>query len=136
MKHRWNVVLALLAIGLGSAVISWDGKRFQAPPETLEAPVPLQEWTTDAGVAFRGVAVALPGKLPPPAENQRKAGQCDRDAAQVEVNGGCWVETTTPRPCPKGKQWEHEGRCWLPVFRAARTPQSSEPRRPGGVAGP
>lgn len=93
-------------------------------PSPLEPPVPLQEATTDGGVP--AVASIIFGRLPKPGPNQKRSGQCIAARAQVEINGGCWIKTETPLPCPDGYQWEHEGRCWLPVAHAAQTPTSGD----------
>lgn len=134
--HAKNIAWTMVGIAAFALVIIWDPKPQKPPPLPipLEAPVPLLESTptADAG-AF--VARSVPGKLPAPGPNQRRAGQCDPEQSQVEVNGGCWVQTTHPPPCPMGKQWEHEGRCWLPVGHAKPIPRSGDPR-PLGVAEP
>lgn len=135
MNHSRNWKLGLAgALMFALVMLVAPSPRPPPPlPSPLEAPVPLLEYTptADAGPVRRSVL----GKLPPPAANQRKSGQCDPEQAQVELNGGCWVQTTTPPPCPLGKQWEHEGRCWLPVGVAKPAPTSGggEPR---GVADP
>lgn len=61
---------------------------------------------------------AVLGNLPPPMPNQLKAGRCDPDRAEEELEGGCWIRTKTkPNPhCPAGKQWEYEGACYVPVM--------------------
>lgn len=92
----------------------------------IPLPVPAQEWTTEA----RGLPLqVLLGTIPSPGPNQKRAGKCNPKASQVEINGGCWVQTTHPRPCPEGIQWEHEdGKCYLPVAEAKPVPQSGEPQ--------
>jgi hypothetical protein len=68
------------------------------------------------------------GTLPSPGPNQKRASRCNPKAAQEAINGGCWVQTKTPPPCPEGLQWEHEKKCWLPVAEAKPVPQSGEPQ--------
>lgn len=121
---------------LGAAVVCLaipPKKAAPGPVEPLEAPVPMQEWTTaDAGPL---VLPLVAGHLPPPGPNQLRAGKCDKDMSQEEINGGCWVATTKKPPCPTGKQWEHNGMCWLPVAPAKPSPTTGEPRT-RGVATP
>lgn len=135
MNHQSNAALAIAALVLAAFIlVALPPRRpVTAPTESFEAPVPMQESTptADAG-ALRQVVL---GRLPPPGPNQLRAGQCDPDQAQVEINGGCWLETKKPPPCPRGKLWEHEGRCWIPVAQAKPVPQSGE-ARPRGVAEP
>lgn len=95
-----------------------------------ERPVPFLSSTPE------GRPGSVLAGIPPPGPNQRRAGDCDADRAQVEINGGCWVETKTKPPCPDGKQWEHEGRCWLPVAPAARVPTTGGGGLPVTVADP
>jgi len=124
MNHQANaraVVLGLVAMTLIILFVPTPSPK-APPPSPLEAPVPLQEWTTaDAGAMMARV---VPGRLPTPGPNQLRAGQCDPERSEKEVNGGCWVKTEKPPPCPRGKQWEHEGACWLPVAQAKPVPTS------------
>lgn len=133
MNHRANAVLSGGALVVAVIVfLSIPPRKATPVPEPLEAPVPMQEWTTaDAGTLLPLMA----GHLPPPGPNQLRAGKCDKDMSQEEINGGCWVATTKKPPCPTGKQWEHNGMCWLPVAPAKPTPTTGEPR-PRGVATP
>jgi hypothetical protein len=135
MTTKRMMTLAALWVATMVGLMVTPNPRPQRPPSTpLEVPVPLLESTpalTDGGIPLRLVLASIP----PPGPNQLRAGQCDPDRAQKELNGGCWVKTETPPPCPRGKQWEHEGRCWLPVAPAKPVPTSGE-ARPLGVAGP
>lgn len=115
-----------LMLGLGTVTVPLPhGHRQErdVPPMPLEAPVPLLE-STPASLDGGAVLHMVLSSLPPPGPNQLRAGQCDPEQAQVTLNGGCWVQTQTPPPCPRGKQWEHEGHCWLPVAPAKPLPTS------------
>jgi hypothetical protein len=128
------IVFVALAITPGLAyLVVPKGAPLEAGPAPL--PVPQVPLLSSTPAALPMLAMALPGKLPPPGPNQLRAGQCDPERAQVEINNGCWVRTETPPPCPKGKQWEHEGRCWLPVAEAKPVPTTGEPRT-AGIADP
>jgi hypothetical protein len=127
---RYAAFMALAAFTvIGALTVPMQKPATPTPP--MEPAVPLQEWTTaDAGaMAFRMV----PGKIPAPGPNQLRA--CDPERSEVLINGGCWVKTDKKPPCPRGKQWEHEGACYLPVAEAKPVPQSGEPK-PRGVAEP
>ena len=138
-RHRWNLILGLMAAGLGYAVVAWDLKRPPPPrpldPPLLEAPVPMQEWTADAGAALPLTLGLATGSVPALAPGQKPAASCDAELAEVPINGGCWMKTDVPPPCPERKLWEHEGACWRPIPRTAKAPTSGEPRS-GNVAGP
>lgn len=127
------VALALAAAPGLVGVLTTTPKLEHGPTPLPSPQVPLLE-TTPAG-ALPMLAAMLPSALPSPGPNQKRAGTCDPERAQVELAGGCWVETKTTPPCPRGKQWEHEGRCWLPVADAKPVPTSGE-RRPLGIADP
>jgi len=134
MVPQW-VGLVVLAVLVPSGL--WLGlgdSRGTVPhaPVPVGPQVPLLASTP---AALPMLAMVSPGRLPPPGPNQLRAGKCDKRAAEVEVNGGCWIQTTTAPPCPDGVQWEHEGRCWRPVAPAARAPTTGEPRT-GPVAEP
>lgn len=98
----------------------------------VAAPMPMQEWTTDAG-SMMVLAAVLPGRLPEPDAKQKR--QCDRLLGEHELNGGCWMPTDVPPPCPEGRLWLHEDKCWRPIPKTARVPQSGEPR-PVSIADP
>lgn len=130
-------VLVALALAAAPGLV---GMLMPRSPQETTAPVPLPVpqvpvLKTTPSAAMPALAAMLPGKLPSPGPNQKRSGTCDPERAQVEINGGCWVETKTPPPCPRGKQWEHEGRCWLPVADAKPVPTTGEPR-PVGIADP
>ena len=50
-----------------------------------------------------------------PLEDQARA-PCLPDLAEVELNGGCWMELSSRAPCPKAAA-EYQGRCYTPVAR-------------------
>jgi len=125
---RW-LATAIICLVLGAPLaVHSPGPVAPEPtlPSPLEPAVPLLEASTDAGLPF--LASVVMGSLPKPGPNQKREGDCDPGKAQVAINGGCWVQTTTPPPCPDGKQWQHEGRCWLPVGPTVRPPTAGEPR--------
>lgn len=132
-----GAVLVLLALaatpGLVGELMPRAQQEAQAPTPLPVPQVPLLD-VSPASVR-QVLGAALPGTLPRPGPNQKRAGTCDPEQAHVEIAGGCWVETKTPPPCPRGKQWEHDGRCWLPVAEAKPVPTTGEPR-PLGVADP
>jgi hypothetical protein len=130
------LVLLALVLAPGLAYLVLPGGASQAlekgPVPLLVPPVPL---LSSAPMTLPVLAMVLPGKLPPPGPNQLRAGKCNAKGAEVELSGGCWLQTTTPPPCPEGIQWEHEGKCWRPVAEAKPVPTTGEPRS-AGVAGP
>jgi len=124
---RWLLVIlfAVLIPTVGASLARefFPGLAARAPAMRPLLPVPELGYTTegDGRPQTFQVRSGIPDQ---PGPNQKRAGSCDPGRAEVEINGGCWVETKTPPPCPLGKQWEHEGRCWLPVAPAARAPTS------------
>lgn len=52
---------------------------------------------------------------------------CKRNKAVVEINGGCWVALEHKPPCDAVDAAEHEGKCYMPVGKPKRLPQSVEP---------
>jgi hypothetical protein len=132
---QW-VGLVVLAVALPTGVwMSLGDFRTPSPAGPIPAPVPQVPLLSSTPTPLAALSMALPGALPPPGPNQIRAGKCDKRAAQVEISGGCWVKTETPPPCPEGIQWEHKGRCWLPVAEAKPVPTTGEPT-PQPVAAP
>lgn len=119
---RW-ILTILVAVLIPTAGPQLARELFPARASAARSAfqVPELGWTTEGGPRPETLQASIPEK---PGPNQKRAGTCDPRAAQVEINGGCWVKTETAPPCPEGIQWEHEGRCWLPVAPAARLPSS------------
>lgn len=137
-------VLALVLFLLPSGA----GQRLQERQElvptvpALEAPKEIgpvvdQPFTTDSGRGAEVMVSAIPGTLPAPARNQLPVEKCEEPARALD--GGCWLMVgdvqppCDPSPGKSRKMWPKDGRCWMPVFEAKKTPTSSEPRG-GGVS--
>jgi hypothetical protein len=120
---RWLlVVLFVLLVPTVGPTIARE--YFPPPPAPSRAPgVPVPElgWSTEGRSGNEPVHVRG-GEFPVPGPNQKT--QCDSERSEVKINGGCWVKTEKPPPCPLGKQWQYEDRCYLPVAPAARVPTS------------
>jgi hypothetical protein len=103
-------------------------------PAKMPATEPEQRWTAGPGVASMAMDVVR-GALPAPDPRQRKA-PCDPDVER-EVGGYCWVPIAV-WPCPKGKTWEHAGKCYQRALRVEKLPRdpTSGEGRPLGVADP
>ncbi len=69
-----------------------------------------------------GIAYPLPDK---PFSNQARP-PCRTNADHVASNGGCWMEIARRPPCHE-EQAEYEGKCYIPVMKAPRRPQSLSP---------
>ena len=132
MRHEWNVGLAAVALMVGAASLSVATKKPRPPPaeEEISLPVPVEHWPADAGVTPAPQVLNLLPDVP-----GQKVGRCDPELGEVEIRGRCWMKTDLPPPCPKGKLYPYEGKCWRPIPKAARAPTSGAPR-PGGVAEP
>lgn len=129
-------IVAPGAVVLGALAVWLVPSQLQSPGLPLPAPVPqVPLQTASVGAVPHVLASVTVGRLPPPGPNQKRSGQCDEEQAQVELNGGCWVATERPPPCPRGKLWEHEGKCWTPVAVLPREPTSGDARY-GNVAEP
>lgn len=132
---QW-VGIVILAVALPTGIWAGLGDSRGLPPlAPVPAPVPHVPLLSSTPAALPVLTMVLPGTLPPPGPNQLRAGKCNARGAEVELNGGCWLKTETPPPCPEGIQWEHEGRCWRPVALAKPVPTTGEPR-PAPVAAP
>jgi hypothetical protein len=68
-----------------------------------------------------GIAYPLPDK---PYSTQVRP-PCRSKAIHVAINGGCWVELAVRPPCEDSA--EYQGKCYLPLMKAPRPPQSVSP---------
>lgn len=130
-------LVPLLAVALFLLPTALDRHgRPAAPHEQPAAPANSPGWTTDSARGGDVLVAVAPGKLPSPARGQLEAEKCE-EPAQV-LDGGCWLAVANqsppcdPPPGKPRKMWPKNGQCWMPVFKAAVTPTSSDPR--GGVS--
>jgi hypothetical protein len=123
--------LLIVLFGLAIPTVGANlAREFLLPPPAAGVPigVPPLDWTTSGSRYSSPLAMVIPGEIPDkPGPNQKR--KCNPKRSEVEINGGCWVKTDHPLPCPEGEQWEHKKRCWLPVAYAAEPPTSGEPLR-------
>ncbi|HZH77130.1 MAG TPA: hypothetical protein VEY88_13955 [Archangium sp.] len=129
-------VRALAAAGLAVLALCGGlwlgmGTRSMVSPTPLPSTPGLGEWA-DTGLPFSlltdgaeespmGIAYPLPDK---PFVNQLKP-PCRSKATHVAINGGCWVELAVRPPCEDSA--EYQGKCYYPVLKAQRPPQSLSP---------
>ena len=117
---RWRPRLRRLGHALAAlilAVLFWPGTashEWHAPSERHFALA--DDISGSALIAEPMPSKPYPGQVRPP---------CKPEWAQVEINGGCWVELAMRAPC--GQTTEHAGKCYLPAKAAPRLPQSLTP---------
>lgn len=121
-----RVGLALAAL-LALAVFLWPRATEYLPQEVhsldLHSTVekPLYTRSSEEPVAgFQGFP--MPNK---PFEAQKKP-PCDTKRAEVEINGGCWMEMARRPPCSEGAA-EYQGKCYAAVGAPIRPPTSIGP---------
>jgi hypothetical protein len=125
----------------GHAVASWRGLTLGlglwllASLSTSPSPhgrVPATETAsreeTPSLVDLAAVEPTVPAypmpKVPFPSQ---MAAPCTGRKTIVEINGGCWVETAQKPPCDDTNEAEHQGKCYVPVAKPRRLPQSVGP---------
>jgi hypothetical protein len=69
-----------------------------------------------------GIAYPLPSK---PFSNQVRP-PCRTKANHVAINGGCWIAIERRPPCDE-EHAEYQGKCYIPIVKAPRPPQSLSP---------
>ncbi|WNG17308.1 hypothetical protein [Cystobacter fuscus] len=125
----------------GHAVASWKGLMLglgvwllaslseRPAPHGREA-APETSSRQDAP-SFVDVAESEPKALayPMPKEPFRNqmAAPCPGRKTIVEINGGCWVTLEQKPPCDDTDAAEYQGKCYMPVGKPRRLPQSVEP---------
>ena len=130
LKALVAVGLAVLVLG-GGFWLSGTGNRELAPPTPTHSTSGLGE-LADAGLlsSFQidgekqspaGIAYPLPDK---PFSNQVRP-PCRTQADQIELNGGCWLTLERRPPCEEYA--EYKGKCYIPITKAPRPPQSVSP---------
>jgi hypothetical protein len=125
------VGLAVLVLG-GGFWLSGTGSRERAPSTPPPSTSGLGE-LADAGPRSpflvdneeqgpTGISYPLPDK--PFSDQARPPCRTRRD--EVAINGGCWMEIARRPPCHE-EQAEYQGKCYVPVAKRTRTPQSVSP---------
>ncbi len=131
LKGLAAVGLAMLVLG-GGFWLSGTGSRELAPSTPPPSTSGLGE-LADAGLrspflvnneqrGSTGIAYPLPDKpfvkqLTPP---------CRTRSDEVAINGGCWMELARRPPCHEDHA-EYQGKCYAPVAKRTRPPQSLSP---------
>lgn len=122
------VLLVLMPVGAWRFLGSGGG------PAGAKRGAYTQEWTSDASLSSGTALAALPIQ-----EGQITTASACRWPNQMR-RGACWIHVGGAKPpClpPDGNGaplFEDDGKCWAPVYRAARQPTTGEPL-PGNVAG-
>jgi len=114
------------ALAAAAAVLLVLGSGIFAPlPDVPDAGTP------DAGLLAPEAGVMTDGStgeewagIPiPTAPAPGQKTQCSAKAAEVLINGGCYIQTAQVPPCPD-LQYEHGGKCWAAVGKRTRPAQS------------
>ncbi|WNG26872.1 hypothetical protein F0U62_24755 [Cystobacter fuscus] len=125
----------------GHAVASWRGLMLglsvwllaslsssPAPHGREAVPEIASREETPSLVDLAAVEPTVPAypmpKVPFPSQ---MAAPCKGRKTIVEINGGCWVETAQKPPCDDTDEAEYQGKCYVPVAKPRRLPQSVEP---------
>ncbi|EPX60835.1 hypothetical protein D187_001486 [Cystobacter fuscus DSM 2262] len=131
-RWSWSVPalasVAVFALGLGVGLSI--ARESPLPNETVagmasktvtltNAPYVIASSGSDAGI----IAYPMPAG---PFANQEPT-PCKAQRGEVAINGGCWIEVAQRPPCLADTHAEYQGRCYLPVAKRARLPQSVEP---------
>jgi hypothetical protein len=125
-------VAGLVVLALGGGFWWGMGTRPMAPPSPPSPTPGLGAWA-DAGLPSSflsdgaqqgpaGIAYPLPDK---PFLNQVRP-PCRTQRDEVAINGGCWIALERRPPCHE-EQAEYQGKCYMPVVKTPRPPQSLSP---------
>lgn len=129
-RWAWATVIGTIAF-FGS--LSYAPTSSPSPTPNPARPPAIQEYT--AGTDFiHVIGSAAKAKLPAPYPNQKKP-PCE-PYLEEDFEGFCWTYLGVKPPCPEGKAWERDGKCYQRALKAARVPSSGDPQLPGGVANP
>ncbi len=123
-------VLVVLALA-GGLWLSMGTRPMDSP--TPPPSTPGLGASADAGVSSfvlidgeaqgpAGIAYPLPDK---PFQNQVRP-PCRTRSSHVAINGGCWIAIERRPPCDEDHA-EYQGKCYIPILRAPRPPQSLSP---------
>jgi hypothetical protein len=126
LRSRWTLAvtgLAMVAVAVAfwwrSPVPEGDDRMALAGDGTAHTTPPELGVINGDDTVLAAIAFPMPDK---PYSNQAKP-PCRPRQGEVEINGGCWVETTKRPPCEDTV--EYKGRCYVVVGeRSKRPPQS------------
>lgn len=129
LRRAWRRVApgAAVVASLTAVALLWVlvAPRIQATPVAQ-----LQEGTGGGGMVggfvlaaadMDGTLLAL--EMPKRPFPGQKVKDCDPDASEVQLYGGCWVETSRRAPCGD-KLYERNGKCYRPAGKPQETPRA------------
>jgi hypothetical protein len=125
------VALVVVALSPGLALLLMP----RPPPSLAPAMQPEEEYTSGAHLStFAALAY---GALPAPDPRQRTP-PCAEDVGEEEFSGACWLRLDIQPPCPAGKTWERNRKCYTRALRVEKLPRepTSGEHRTLGVANP
>ncbi|WP_375768356.1 hypothetical protein NR798_42875 [Archangium gephyra] len=126
LRSRWPLAVTGLAMVAVAAAFWWrtpapegDDRMALAGNGTAHTALPEMSVVNGDSTVLAAIAFPMADK---PYSNQAKP-PCRPRQGEVEINGGCWVETTKRPPCEDTA--EYKGRCYVVVGeRSPRPPQS------------
>ncbi|OJH38590.1 hypothetical protein BON30_20320 [Cystobacter ferrugineus] len=114
-----------LSLGLGFWLLT--SLSTPHPPPVVETPDAFTQEDASSLVDLDASdPVALTYPLPAKPFRNQAVPPCKTNKGAVEIKGGCWVALEQKPPC-FSDQAEYQGKCYLPVAKPQRMPQSAEP---------
>ncbi|OJH42612.1 hypothetical protein [Cystobacter ferrugineus] len=133
-RARWSrrvsalASVAVFALGLGVGLSI--ARAPTLPNETVAGMASKTVTLTNARYVFDSseshagiIAYPLPAKPLP----EQATAPCKKRRSEFEINGGCWMELAHRPPCEEEDHAEYQGKCYMPVAKRVRPPQSVEP---------
>jgi hypothetical protein len=127
---RLGALLALLMLGAGAALTTLAPSTGQHPEHAAAVELP-DAGEPDAGVVVdlrqddgRGEQLGAERTIPREPERQWARPPCG--PGLHEINGACWLRSEPLAVCPPGSYRHKDGRCYVPLAKAPRSPTSVE----------
>lgn len=118
-RRTWRNAGSATTVALALVAAALVGVYMMPPPPSPPPQLERSDWSGGKPPGWMVPVstldtLALARDMPPQPFEGQKTKNCDKEVAEVFINGGCWVETSKKAPCGD-KMYDHKGKCYRPV---------------------
>ncbi|QDF05001.1 hypothetical protein [Myxococcus xanthus] len=118
-RRTWRSAGSATTVALALVAAALVGVYMVPPPPSPPPQLERSDWSGGKPPGWMVPVstldtIVLARDMPPRPFEGQKTKNCDKEVAEVFINGGCWVETSKKAPCGD-KMYDHKGKCYRPV---------------------